>query len=346
MAEDRDKRKAGGLVLDCVRVLGSISRLSGVLTSDASTRLGKLRIANDSVRARHLHASAGRAPIDRLSSAVPSFRLLSTFWASVSSIFLRPARPFVLSPPSLPLTSMSAAPTLPTFTTLGVAPPTDVDANQVAQAWVTAFGQAVSARDLDAILGLLHEEPWWRDLWALTWDLRTFRGKDKIRQFLSDRLSVSELGDISLHKAEFVQRLEDMAWIVVQFDFATKVATGRGLAYLVPQKDGQWRAIIVSTNLEDLKGFPERIGALRNPEPNHGKWADQRKREQEFADGDPDVLIIGGGQSGLDIAARLKNLGVSNLIIEKQPRIGNQWRYRYEALCLHDPVCESHHRCL
>ena len=86
---------------------------------------------------------------------------------------------------------MSAAPTLPTFSTLGVAPPTNVDANQVAQAWVTAFGQAVSARDLDGILSLLHEEPWWRDLWALTWDLRSFRGKDKIRQFLSDRLPVT-----------------------------------------------------------------------------------------------------------------------------------------------------------
>ena len=61
----------------------------------------------------------------------------------------------------------------------------------------------------------------------------------------------------------------------------------------------------------------------------------------EFLAHDPEVLIVGGGQSGLEIAARLKLLGVPSLIIEKQARIGDQWRHRYAALCLHDVVCES-----
>ena len=131
-----------------------------------------------------------------------------------------------------------------------------------------------------------------------------------------------------------------MAWIVVQFAFETKIANGRGIARLVPTMGSQWEALVVCTNLEDLKDYPEAIGPHRNPLPNHGKWADQRRRETAFEGKEPEVLIIGGGQNGLDVAARLKNLGVSNLIIEKQPRVGNQWRTRYEALCLHDPVCE------
>lgn len=41
--------------------------------------------------------------------------------------------------------------------------------------------------------------------------------------------------------------------------------------------------------------------------------------------------------SGLMTAARLKALGVTALIIERNPRIGDNWRGRYEALSLHLP---------
>ena len=45
------------------------------------------------------------------------------------------------------------------------------------------------------------------------------------------------------------------------------------------------------------------------------------------------------GHSGLDVAARLKYLGVKTLIVERNPRVGDNWRNRYEGLCLHDYVC-------
>ena len=80
--------------------------------------------------------------------------------------------------------------------------------------------------------------------------------------------------------------------------------------------------------------------ALRNPEPNHGRWEEARRKEVAFGGADPTVLIIGGGQSGLEVAARLKALDVPALVIEKNERIGDNWRERYEALCLHDPVCK------
>ena len=231
-------------------------------------------------------------------------------------------------------------PSLPTFDKLGVRPPTDVDAEKIGRAWTEQFAQFVSSKDVQGILSIIQPDGWWRDLFALTWDLRTFHGPEKIAKFLEDRLDVQGLTNVEFNQAQFQQPFPDMAWIVTQFDFETKIAKGRGLARLVPNKDGHWRAIVVSTNLEDLKDYPEAIGPHRNPLPNHGKWADQRLRETAFEGREPEVLIIGGGQSGLEVAARLKNLGVSNLIIEKQPRVGELWRTRYEALCLHAPVCE------
>ncbi|KNZ76104.1 Flavin-containing monooxygenase YUCCA3 [Termitomyces sp. J132] len=72
------------------------------------------------------------------------------------------------------------------------------------------------------------------------------------------------------------------------------------------------------------------------------RWKNNRKREIEFVDKSLMVLIVGGGQSGLDVAARLKALDVPTLIIEKNQRIGDNWRNRYHALCLHDPVWYDH----
>ena len=124
------------------------------------------------------------------------------------------------------------------------------------------------------------------------------------------------------------------------FDFSTGVGKSSGIARLVPTSSGDWKAHVVYTNLESLSSFPEKVGPLRNHNPNHGKWESQRKKEMDFADSDPVAIIIGGGQSGLEIAARLKALDVPSLVLEKNSRIGDSWRNRYEALCLHDPVCE------
>jgi len=136
------------------------------------------------------------------------------------------------------------------------------------------------------------------------------------------------------------QPFPDLAWVHMMFDFETSIGIASGIVRLVPTSDGVWKAHTVFTNLEDLKGFPEKTGTLRDDNPNHGKWEADRKSECEFEDREPVVVVIGGGQSGLDVAARLKCLDVPTLVVEKNPRIGDNWRNRYEALCLHDRVCE------
>ena len=57
---------------------------------------------------------------------------------------------------------------------------------------------------------------------------------------------------------------------------------------------------------------------------------------------EPEVLIIGAGQSGLALAAQLQHLGVPYLVAEQNPRVGDNWRKRYNSLILHDPVWVNH----
>ena len=71
-------------------------------------------------------------------------------------------------------------------------------------------------------------------------------------------------------------------------------------------------------------------------------WLDLRKASADYADRDPTVLVIGGGQSGLCIAARLKQLNVDTLIVDREKRIGDNWRKRYHALTLHNQVQVNH----
>ncbi len=54
------------------------------------------------------------------------------------------------------------------------------------------------------------------------------------------------------------------------------------------------------------------------------------------------MLIVGGGQGGIALGARLRQLGVPTIIVDTHARPGDQWRGRYKSLCLHDPVWYDH----
>ncbi|KAJ7159293.1 hypothetical protein C8R43DRAFT_882040 [Mycena crocata] len=236
-------------------------------------------------------------------------------------------------------------PHLPTLDRLNASVPSNLDVQDVANKWMAAFASYVEAGDVPGIVGLFIDESHWRDMLALTWDFRTFHGTASIEKFLTDRLVVTKPANFRV-KNELTQ-LEcpypDIAWIRVVFDFETEVGLASGIVRVVPQADGgNWKAHCIYTNLEGLKGMPEKIGGLRNEAPNHGRWAQERAQAVAFQDEDPTVLVVGGGHAGLDMAARLKYLGVRTLVVERNPRIGDNWRNRYEALCLHDPVWYDH----
>lgn len=51
--------------------------------------------------------------------------------------------------------------------------------------------------------------------------------------------------------------------------------------------------------------------------------------------------IVGAGQTGLNIASRLKQMDIPTLILERSSRVGDVWRERYPTLVLHTP--RPHH---
>ncbi|GJE89351.1 NAD(P)/FAD-dependent oxidoreductase [Phanerochaete sordida] len=245
--------------------------------------------------------------------------------------------------PSLSFDDDYFARQLPTFASLGATPPENPDAQAIAHAWADSFADHIARQDVAGLVGsLLHPASWWRDLFALTWDLRSFAGSAAITTFLHDCLPRSGLGELTLESAVHQPLFPDLAWILVRFAFSTRVATGKGTARLVYGPDGVWRAFAVSTQLDGLKGHPERLGDLRDFRTDLGDWAERRAEEREFVEKDPEALVIGGGHGGLDIAAYLKTLGVSCLVVEKNERVGDNWRKRYDSLTLHDPIWSNH----
>ncbi|KIJ67523.1 hypothetical protein HYDPIDRAFT_173996 [Hydnomerulius pinastri MD-312] len=229
---------------------------------------------------------------------------------------------------------------LPTLDRLGVDGLGDICVKELATRWFAAFSKAARENDVPAVTSLFTDDGSWKDILALTWDLRTLVGKQAVTRMLDARLAASALTNLHLHDDQFrapvLQRpWQDLVFLRVCFGFSTKVGQGTGIAYLVPLPGGHWKAYSLFTCLESLMEFPEKIGTLRYPTPNHGTWTEDRERELEFPNNDPVVIILGAGHTGLEIAARLKYIGVRALVIDRKPRVGDMWRHRYKSLCLH-----------
>ncbi|KIK43949.1 hypothetical protein CY34DRAFT_803284 [Suillus luteus UH-Slu-Lm8-n1] len=211
---------------------------------------------------------------------------------------------------------------LPTLDNLRSSVSPDLNVQAVAGQWFSAFTEAMQSKNASAVIDLLVDDVFWRDMLALTWDFHTFQSTPSVKTFLTDQLPLFTLSSFKLREdlVELQRPYPDIAWIQAFFDFETTVGIASGVFRLVYLADGSWKAHT----------------------PNHGKWAAKRAREIECIDEEPSVVVIGGGQSGLDVAARLKMLGMKALVVEKNERIGDNWRKRYAALCLHDPVWYDH----
>ncbi|RJF92376.1 NAD(P)/FAD-dependent oxidoreductase [Noviherbaspirillum saxi] len=210
-----------------------------------------------------------------------------------------------------------------------------------AAGWLEQFGAALKKQDLDAITGLFHEDCYWRDLVAFTWNIKTLEGKDAIRAMLSATLARTAPSNWKLEE----QATEANGVIEAWLTFETEVARGRGHLRL---KGG--KAWTLLTTMIELKGHEEKKGTNRIKGAEHGvqknrlSWLEKRKQEEAELgySKQPYCVIIGGGQGGIGLGARLKRLGVPTLIIERNERAGDSWRNRYKSLCLHDPVWYDH----
>lgn len=207
--------------------------------------------------------------------------------------------------------------------------------------WLEDFGAALKRHDVEAVAALFNEDAYWRDLVSFTWNIKTAEGREEIKDMLSATLAQVAPSNWKLEEeATEVSGIVE-AWLT----FDTAVARGRGHLRL---RNG--RAWTLLTTMAELKGHEEKKGANRIKGAEHGvqrgrqSWLEKRRQEEAELgyDKQPYCVIIGGGQGGIGLGARLKRLGVPTLIIERNERAGDSWRNRYKSLCLHDPVWYDH----
>lgn len=172
--------------------------------------------------------------------------------------------------------------------------------------WLSQFAKSASKGDGAAIAEGFLPEGFWRDYLPFGWTLQTLEGREAIAAF-GARFGAPA----TLRNPAFEGESDDTEGF---FRFETADGPGRGHIRL---EGGRCKTLF--TMLEGL----------------HGKAPTDQS-------GDPFVLVVGGGQGGLALGAQLQDLGVPYLIVDRHPRVGDQWRSRYESLVLHDPVWYDH----
>ncbi|MEM6623548.1 MAG: NAD(P)/FAD-dependent oxidoreductase [Pseudomonadota bacterium] len=221
---------------------------------------------------------------------------------------------------------------------------TQSDLAAIATRWLADFE---AAGDLT---GLFTADCWWRDLLAGTWEIQTTQGRMDVTAALSTlpakhRFTGLKIAEDRWPPSMVTRAGRDCLEVFVAFE----TAIGRGTAVLRLVDDGgTWKAWTLMTALDEIKGHEERTGQDRPKGQAYSRdfrgpnWKDLRDKALAYEDHDPAVIVVGGGQAGLAIAARLTQLGVDTLIVDREKRIGDNWRLRYHALTLHNQVQVNH----
>ena len=228
-------------------------------------------------------------------------------------------------------------------------------AERQAQDWLFKFEAALRSRDPVRLSSLFHADCHWRDVLAFTWHLSSATGREAVADGLAEGQRRADARDFHLPRDRRApRRMTRLGIDCVEaiFEFETGVGRGAGVVRLSADdsdgRDGEMRAWLVSTVLDSLRGHEEMIGERRPSGAAYSRnfggdnWADMRRRAIAYEDREPAVLVIGGAQSGLAIAARLNQLGVDTLVIERWNRIGDSWRRRYHSLALHNSAHINH----
>lgn len=211
--------------------------------------------------------------------------------------------------------------------------------------WLSEFETALATRDIERVTGMFAVDSFWRDLVSFTWNLKTLEGREAIGQMLEHRLAGTDPSRFRTREAP----TDDGGVVTAFIEFET--AVGRGTGHLrLRTEAGEDKAWTLLTALQELKDHEERkgptrvLGAVHGSDPDTRSWAEKQLDEQltlGYSE-QPYTLVVGGGQGGIALGARLRQLGVPAIVVDKHERPGDQWRKRYKSLCLHDPVWYDH----
>ena len=224
-----------------------------------------------------------------------------------------------------------------------MAQPAENMVNAQVEQWINNFDKALSNQDIPGVVALFDDDCYWRDFLTFTWNLDTSEGPDAIHAMLTSTLSSTQPTNWQLEGDASSTDGVTEGWIT--FD----TATSRGRGHVRLKGDKCWTLL---TTMLELKGHEEKndkhgtreMGVEHGSFPGRKNWLENKEQEEKELgyDVQPYCLVIGGGQGGIGLGARLKRHGVPTIIIEKNERPGDSWRKRYRSLCLHDPVWYDH----
>jgi len=219
--------------------------------------------------------------------------------------------------------------------------------------WLLLFEQALSSASFETLRELFHEDCHWRDLLAVTWGVKTVSGLRNILALIESFTPDTRPYGFQITQDHAAPRAVARAGVEVIeaiFCFETRVGRCFGVIRLTPPTSNtdQLKAWSLLTKLEEIKGFEEQLDRNRPSGESYSRdfkgpnWRDLRDIDVRYEERSPAVIVIGAGQAGLSIAARLRQLNVDTLVLEKNERVGDNWRNRYHTLTLHNQVQVNH----
>jgi putative flavoprotein involved in K+ transport len=215
--------------------------------------------------------------------------------------------------------------------------------------WLGQLDAALQSHSSASVAALFAPDGHWRDLLAFTWSITPSQGAEDIATLMVAKQPTARARGFAIAAGRTPPRRVQRAGIdVIEgiFQFETEVGRGFGVVRLEAAEPS--RAFQLMTGLHELKGFEEKIGKLRPTGEAYSRnfggtnYKDQRVAEQQYSDREPVVLVAGGGQAGLSIAATLGRLGVDTLVVDRHERVGDNWRKRYHSLALHNSTEVNH----
>jgi cation diffusion facilitator CzcD-associated flavoprotein CzcO len=219
------------------------------------------------------------------------------------------------------------------------------------QDWLEQLERALARGDDALLAGLFVADSYWRDLLALTWRIQTIAGATAIARELNAAARRAGPSGFALAPDRTAPRRVTRAGTEAYeaiFRLETAQGRGAGVLRLVADADGAMKAWTLLTALDEIKGHEERLGQSRPSGSAYARdfhgpnWLDARTAAAAYTDREPAVLVVGAGQAGLSAAARLGQLQIDTLMVDREARVGDNWRRRYHTLVLHNQVHVNH----
>ena len=218
--------------------------------------------------------------------------------------------------------------------------------------WLKSFNESILQQknkdeSIKILSNLFFEDSHWRDILALTWKIQTVSGKSKIIEDLYNNFLDVSAKDFQIDQErtpprEVIRGGKSVIEVILKFN--TKFGECEGIVRLYEdhEEQRQFKAWSFLTALSELnnsnnKELEKYQNTLEGP-----NWLDKRNKDRLFNNREPKVIVVGSGQAGLSIAARLKQQDIDTLIVDKNERVGDNWRNRYHSLKLHNQTHVNH----